>query len=218
PGEIASFYHQQFLDSWQQLGISFDLFTTTGTANHAAVAQDIFNTLQKNGYIYKDTVSQPFCPRCQRFLPDRYIEGTCPYCHAPGARGDQCDDCGKPMNPAELVNPHCRICGTTPVFKDSEHFFLKLSAFQDKLSKWVTDTQKKIKWRPNVLNLTRRYLKEGLRDRAITRDIGWGVPVPIDGFEDKRLYVWFEAVIGYLSASKEWAKGNEEKWRSFLAG
>ncbi len=212
PQEIADFYYQEFCDSWQQLGISFDLFTTTGTTNHASVAQDIFRTLQKNGYIYKDTVSQPFCPQCQRFLPDRYIEGTCPYCHAPGARGDQCDECGKPMNPVELIEPHCLICGTIPVFKDSEHFFLKLSDFQGKLSDWV---EKQTHWRPNALNLTQRYLKEGLRDRAITRDIDWGVPVPVDGFEDKRLYVWFEAVIGYLSASKEWAKGDEEKWRSF---
>jgi methionyl-tRNA synthetase len=214
PGEIAAYYHQQFLASWQQLGISFDLFTTTGTTNHAGVAQDIFRTLNDKGYIYKDTVSQPFCPHCRRFLPDRYIEGTCPYCHTPGARGDQCDECGKPMNSTELVDPHCRICGTTPVFKDSEHFFLKLSDFQDKLSDWV---EKQTHWRPNTFNLTRRYLKEGLRDRAITRDIEWGVPVPVAGFEDKRLYVWFEAVIGYLSASKEWAtsQGDEEKWRPF---
>jgi methionyl-tRNA synthetase len=215
PKEIAEFYYQEFCDSWERLGISFDLFTTTGTANHASVAQDIFRTLQKNGYIYRDTVSQPFCPQCQRFLPDRYIEGTCPYCHDPGARGDQCDECGKPMNPAELVNPHCRICGTDPVFKDSEHFFLKLSDFQDRLSEWVSMQGH---WRSNVYGLTQRYLKEGLRDRAITRDIEWGVPVPVDGFEDKRLYVWFEAVIGYLSASKEWAKGDEEKWRSFWGG
>jgi methionyl-tRNA synthetase len=215
PGEIAALYHQQFLDSWQRLGISFDLFTTTGTANHAGVAQDIFRTLQKNGYIYKDTVSQPCCPQCQRFLPDRYVEGTCPYCHAPGVRGDQCDECGKPLNPAELLEAHCRVCGATPVFRDSEHFFLKLSDFQDKLSAWV---EKQTHWRPNVLNLTRRYLKEGLRDRAITRDIEWGVPVPVAGFENKRLYVWFEAVIGYLSASKQWAMelaGNPEKWHDF---
>jgi methionyl-tRNA synthetase len=214
PGEIAAFYHQQFLDSWQQLGISFDLFTTTGTTNHASVAQDIFRTLKAKGYIYRDTVSQPFCSQCRRFLPDRYVEGTCPYCHAENTRGDQCDVCGKPMNPAELIDARCRVCGTTPVFKDSEHFFLKLSAFRDKLSEWVS-TQGQ--WRPNVFGLTTRYLKEGLRDRAITRDIDWGVPVPEDGFENKRLYVWFEAVIGYLSASKEWAEssGDGEKWRSF---
>jgi len=214
PGEIAAEYHHQFLDSWQRLGISFDLFTTTGTANHTEVAQDMFLTLLNKGHIYKDTVSQPYCPHCQRFLPDRYIEGTCPYCGAPGARGDQCDECGKPINAAELADPHCRLCGTTPVFKDSEHFFLRLSAFQDRLLDWV---RQQTHWRPNVLNFTMRYLEEGLRDRAITRDIDWGVPVPVDGFESKRIYVWFEAVIGYLSATKEWAKatGDEERWRSF---
>ena len=217
PGEIAARYHQEFLEAWQKLGISFDLFTTTGTANHAEVTQDIFLTLKKNGYIYKDTVTQPFCPQCQRFLPDRYIEGTCPYCHASGARGDQCDECGKPINSAELINPQCRLCGTTPVFKDSEHFFLKLTAFNDRLLDWV---KQQTHWRPNVLNFSTRYLEEGLKDRAITRDIDWGIPVPVAGYEDKRIYVWFEAVIGYLSATKEWAKssGDAEKWRSFWQG
>jgi len=214
PGEIAARYHQQFLESWQKFGISFDLFTTTGTANHAEVAQDIFLTLLERGYLYKDTVSQPFCPRCQRFLADRYIEGTCPYCNSSGARGDQCEACGKPLSPAELIDPRCRICSTAPVFKDTEHFFLKLTAFNDKLLAWV---KQQTHWRPNVLNFTVRYLEEGLKDRAITRDIDWGIPVPVDGFEDKRIYVWFEAVIGYLSAAKEWAKssGDEEKWRAF---
>jgi methionyl-tRNA synthetase len=214
PGEITAKYHQQFLDSWRRFGISFDLFTTTGTANHAQVAQDMFLALLDKGYIYKATVSQPYCPRCQRFLPDRYIEGTCPYCQSSGARGDQCDGCGKTLNPADLINPYCRLCHTTPQFQESEHFFLKLSDFQDKLSKWVG---KQSQWRPNVRALTQRYLKEGLRDRAITRDIEWGVPVPVSGFENKRIYVWFEAVIGYLSATKEWAKsrGDEEGWRPF---
>jgi len=214
PGEIAAHYHQQFLDSWQKFGISFDLFTTTGTANHAEVSQDIFLTLLNKGYIYKSTVSQPYCPNCQRFLPDRYIEGTCPYCHSSGTRGDQCDECGKPINPAELLDPHCRLCAATPQFKDSEHFFLKLTAFRDRLLAWV---KQQTHWRQNVLNFTTRYLEEGLRDRAITRDIDWGIPVPVDGFDSKRIYVWFEAVIGYLSATKEWAKssGDEERWRSF---
>ncbi|MFC1987744.1 methionine--tRNA ligase [Chloroflexota bacterium] len=217
PGEIASRYHQQFLDSWQKLGISFDLFTATDIANHAEVTQDIFLSLIDKGYIYKSTMSQPFCPQCQRFLPDRYVEGTCPHCHTTGTRGDQCDACGQPINATELITPHCRICGTTPVVKETEHFFLKLSAFQDKLSDWAS-TQKH--WRANVYNLTRRYLNEGLKDRAITRDIEWGIPVPVAGFEAKSIYVWFEAVIGYLSASKEWAKlnGDVEKWRSFWQG
>ena len=217
PSEIASQYHQQFLNSWQELGISFDLFTTTGTANHAEVSQDIFLTLLDRGYIYKSTMLQPFCPHCQRFLPDRYIEGTCPYCHSSGARGDQCDECGKPINAAELIDPHCRFCATTPQFKDSEHFFLRLSAFRDRLLAWV---KQQTHWRQNVLNFTTRYLEQGLKDRAITRDIEWGIPVPLDGFNGKRLYVWFEAVIGYLSATKEWAKasGDKEKWRSFWQG
>jgi len=214
PAQIVARYHQGFLDSWQDLGISFDLFTRTGTANHAEVVQDIFLTLLKKDYIYRDSVSQPYCPRCERFLTDRYIEGGCPYCQSPRARGDQCDDCGKPLNPAELLAPRCAFCGTAPEFRDSEHFFLRLSAFQDRLLEWI---QGKGYWRQNVLNFTRRYLEGGLRDRAITRDIAWGVPVPVDGFESKRIYVWFEAVIGYLSASKEWAQstGDAERWRDY---
>jgi methionyl-tRNA synthetase len=217
PEEIATKYHQEFLEAWQSLGISFDLFTHTDTVNHAEVSQDIFLSLLNKGYIYKDTVSQPFCPQCQRFLPDRYIEGTCPHCGFSGARGDQCDECGRPLNPIELLNPRCRICGTTPKFRDSEHFFLRLSAFRDRLLAWV---RQQTHWRQNVLNFTSRYLEGGLKDRAITRDIDWGVPIPLPGYESKRIYVWFEAVIGYLSASKEWAKsiGDEERWRSFWQG
>jgi methionyl-tRNA synthetase len=217
PGEVVAEFHRRFLNSWQKLGISFDLFTSTGTDNHAAVAHDIFLTLLNKGYIYKSTMSQPYCPNCKRFLPDRYLEGTCPYCRFTGARGDQCDQCGKPLNAIELIEPRCRRCGTTPIFRDSEHFFLKLTAFSDKLLNWI---KQQTHWRQNVLNFTVRYLEEGLKDRAITRDIDWGITVPVSGFEDKRIYVWFEAVIGYLSASKEWAKstGDAEKWRSFWQG
>ncbi len=217
PAEIAGKYHRQFLESWQQMGISFDLFTTTDNSNHTEVAQDIFLTLLKKGYIYKKTVSQPFCDNCQRYLPDRYIEGVCPYCGYSGARGDQCDQCGQPLTPAELVEPRCGLCHASPDFKDSEHFFFKLSAFEGQLLEWI---QQKNHWRNNVLNFTRSYLTAGLKDRAITRDIDWGVPLPIDGYPGKRLYVWFEAVIGYLSASKEWARntGNSEKWRDFWQG
>ena len=214
PEAIAARYHSEFLDSFQRFGISFDLFTSTGTANHAAVAQDFFLNLLDKGYLYRATVSQPYCPRCQRFLSDRYIEGTCPYCQAGGARGDQCDDCGKPLNPAELISPYCSFCGGAPEFRDSEHFFFRLSAFQDRLLAWV---KQQTHWRQNVLNFTLRYLEGGLKDRAITRDIDWGVPVPLTGFEGKRLYVWFEAVIGYLSAAKEWAEsgGDAERWRDY---
>jgi methionyl-tRNA synthetase len=217
PEEIVARYHQEFLQSWEKLGITFDLFTTTGTRNHAQVVHDIFLTLLNQGYIYRDTMPLPYCSHCQRFLPDRYVEGTCPYCASMEARGDQCDKCGKPLNPVDLIMPRCRLCGTLPEIRDSEHFFLRLSAFRDRLLSWVKE---QLHWKPNVLNFTLRFLEEGLRDRAITRDIDWGVSVPVSGFERKRIYVWFEAVIGYLSASKEWAKsqGDEEKWRLFWQG
>jgi len=217
PAEIAGKYHKQFIESWQKFGITFDLFTTTGTTNHTEVAQDIFLTLLDKGYIYKDKVWQPLCPECKRFLPDRYIEGICPNCDYTGARGDQCDQCSQPLNPVELIEPHCGICGAAPEFRESEHFFLKLSAFEDRLLTWVRQQKH---WKPNVYNFTLSYLENGLKDRAITRDIEWGVPLPLEGFDGKRLYVWFEAVIGYLSASKEWAKsgGDDEKWRDFWQG
>jgi methionyl-tRNA synthetase len=217
PAEVARRYHLEFLDSWQKLGITWDLYTTTGTPNHAAVTRDIFLALLNQGYIYKSSMSQPYCPKCQRFLPDRYVEGTCPHCGDKGARGDQCDQCGKPLNAAELVEPRCRQCGTPPEFRQTEHFFLKLSAFQDRLQEWVT---RQTHWRLNVRNFTLGFLQEGLKDRAITRDINWGIPVPVEGFESKRIYVWFENIIGYLSASQEWAQssGDPEKWRSFWQG
>ena len=214
PEQVASYYHNQFVETFQKLGISFDLFTSTNTANHAEVTHDFFLTLLDRGYIYKYKVLQAWCYNCQRLLTDRYIEGTCPFCRFTEARGDQCDQCGKPMNPVDLDEARCRLCGGTPEFKYSEHFFLKLSAFQDKLIEWV---KPKTFWRPNVYHFTLHYLQEGLKDRAITRDMEWGIPVPVQGYEGKRIYVWFDAVIGYLSASKEWAQitGNPEKWKSF---
>jgi methionyl-tRNA synthetase len=217
PAEVADYYHKTFVEDFAKLGISWDLFTTTHTPNHEKTAQDMFLKLLEKGYIYKQSVSQPWCEKCQRFLPDRYVEGTCPLCKSTGARGDQCEACGKPMNPADLIGARCRTCGTAPVYRESEHFFLKLSAFEKPLLDWLKDKEY---WRTNVLNFTTRYLEEGLHDRAITRDIEWGIPVPLPGYPGKRLYVWFEAVIGYLSASKEWAQnsGEPEAWRSFWEG
>jgi len=217
PKEIADKYHRQFLDCWQKLGISFDLFTTTETTNHAQVTHDIFLTLLNKGYLYKDTMPQGYCPKCQRFLPDRYLEGTCPYCGFPKARGDECDECGKPLNPSELENLHCYICSTPARLEYSEHFFLRLSAFQERFKEWVKEQSH---WRPNVLGTAWKFLDEGLKDRAITRDINWGITVPQAGFEQKRIYVWFEAVIGYLSASKEWAElhGDSNSWKPFWQG
>jgi methionyl-tRNA synthetase len=214
PQEVVSRYQEQFLRCWRELGISFDLFTTTGTLNHAQVTHDIFLTLLNKGYLYRDRVLQAYCPRCQRFLPDRYVEGICPHCDFPKARGDQCDECGKPLNPSDLKEIRCYLCSASPRFELSEHFFLRLSALQNELEAWVREQSH---WRPNVLGTTWKFLDEGLRDRAITRDINWGVTVPQPGFEQKRIYVWFEAVIGYLSASKEWAKlhGDSAAWQPF---
>ena len=214
PQNIADKYHQQFIDCWKQLGVSFDLFTTTGTPNHTQVTHDIFLTLLNSDHIYKDKMLQAYCPKCQRFLPDRYLEGTCPHCGFTKARGDECDECGKPLNPWELKDLRCYLCSTPPRFESSEHFFLRLSSFQDKLAAWIKE---QTHWRRNVLGTTWKFLDEGLKDRAITRDLNWGVTVPQSGFERKRIYVWFEAVIGYLSASKEWAKlqGDDTAWQAF---
>ncbi|MBE0431719.1 MAG: methionine--tRNA ligase [Dehalococcoidia bacterium] len=217
PHEVADRYHRQFVGCWAKLGISFDLFTTTDTANHFQVAHDMFLTLLDKGYIYKDTMLQAYCPECQRFLPDRYVEGTCPYCAFDKARGDECDECGKPLSPSELKELRCHLCSTPPRFEHSEHFFLRLSAFQDRLAGWIKE---QTHWRRNVLGGAWKFLNEGLKDRAITRDLDWGIPVPQPGFERKRLYVWFENVIGYLSASKEWAKlqGDDAAWQRFWQG
>jgi methionyl-tRNA synthetase len=217
PQEIVSRYHKEFLECWQKLGISWDLFTNTGTENHVRTTHDIFLKLVDESYIYKNSVPQAYCPQCQRFLPDRYVEGTCPYCQFPQARGDQCDECGRTINPSDLLDLRCRICGAEPRFEVSEHFFLRLSAFEDRLKSWLKD---KTYWRQNVLNFTLGFLEGGLKDRAITRDIDWGVSVPQQGFEHKRIYVWFEAVIGYVSASKEWAKshGDADTWQQFWSG
>ncbi len=217
PQEVASKYHQQFIDCWKRLGVSFDLFTTTGTANHTQVTHDIFLALLDKGYIYKDHMLQAYCPSCQRFLPDRYLEGTCPNCGFTEARGDECDQCGRPLVPGELRNLRCRICAGSPRFESSEHFFLRLSAFQDKLATWMKEQDQ---WRHNVVAATWKFLDEGLKDRPITRDLNWGVAVPQPGFEHKRIYVWIEAVIGYLSASKEWAsmQGDEDDWKAFWQG
>ena len=217
PEEVASSYQEEFLQDWKDLGISFDLFTSTHTDNHFSVSQDIFLKLYEKDFIYKDTMSQPYCEDHQRFLADRYVEGICPHCDSEGARGDQCDACGNTLDPQDLINIRHRDCTYTPVFKETEHFFLRLSVFEKQLLDW---TRKQDHWKPNVKNFTVGFLEGGLKDRAITRDITWGVPVPIPGYESKRIYVWFEAVIGYLSASIEAGNqfGNPNLWIDFWKG
>ena len=217
PEDVYSEYQAEFLDDWERLGITFDLFTTTHTDNHAKVSQDMFLRLLEQGYIYKDTMQQPYCETDNRFLPDRFVLGTCPNCGFEGARGDQCDNCSKLLDPEDLIDMVCRICHNPPVIKDTEHFFMKLSAFEGRLLEWVRQQDH---FKPNVKNFTIGYLEGGLHDRAITRDLSWGVPVPVEGYEDKRIYVWFEAVIGYLSATIEWAKniGEPDRWKDFWQG
>ncbi|MEX2431403.1 MAG: methionine--tRNA ligase [Dehalococcoidia bacterium] len=216
PREVVEKYTASFQESWEKLGISFDLFTTTMTDNHRETVHELFRVLNDRGYIYQDTMKVAYSPDFNRFLPDRYIRGTCPRCGFADARGDQCDNCGRMLDPVELVEPTYRRGNERyPIeIQDIEHLFFRLSAFQDQLLEWVTQQEH---WRPNVRNFTRGYLQEGLRDRAVSRYIDWGVPLPIEGFEDQRIYVWFEAVVGYLSASREWAqrKGDPEAWRPF---
>ena len=214
PEDIVSEYQDEFLSDWEKLGISFDLFTSTHTENHTKIAQEIFISLLDDGYIYKDIMSQPFCEAHGRFLADRYVEGICPHCNFNGARGDQCDGCGNTLDPKDLIDIKHRDCEVTPIFRDTEHFFLKLTAFESDLLNWVNS---QTHWKPNVKNFTTGFLESGLKDRAITRDISWGVPVPLDGYKSKRIYVWFEAVIGYLSASIEWASNTDDpdSWNKF---
>jgi len=216
PKEIADRYNAQHVKNIEELGITFENFSRTSNDFHKKVVQDFFLRLYENGHIYKKSMLSPYCEHCGRFLPDRYVEGICPYCGGE-ARGDQCDKCGKTLDPSELIDPKCKICGNAPVMKETEHLFFKLSAFEDSLLKWLED---KNYWKDNVIKFTRNWIKGGLKDRAITRDLEWGVEVPLDGFENKRLYVWFEAVIGYLSASKEWAEniGETEKWKEWWEG
>ncbi|MEV0968906.1 methionine--tRNA ligase [Microtetraspora glauca] len=215
--QLADRYNRVIAEDLTGLGLSYDLFTRTTTDNHYAVAQEIFLGLHKNGYIFPRTTMGAISPSTGRTLPDRYIEGTCPICGYDGARGDQCDNCGNQLDPIDLINPKSRINGETPAFIETEHFMLDLPAFADTLGTWLQSKQGE--WRPNVLKFSLNLLGD-LQPRAISRDLDWGVPIPLDGWRDrndKRLYVWFDAVIGYLSASIEWARrsGDPDAWRQW---
>jgi methionyl-tRNA synthetase len=214
PAIVIERYHRTFVESFMGLGITFDLFTHTDTANHWEITTDFFLRLLVKGYIYNEAMKALYCEDCQRFLADRYVEGICPFCGFEDARGDQCDNCGKPLDALELIAPRCKFCGHSPVVRETEHFFLDLAQFNEPLKAWIAD---KDFWRPSVRNFSMNLLNEGLRGRAITRDIAWGIPVPVAGYEDKRIYVWFDAVIGYLAASVEWARnrGTPELWREW---
>jgi methionyl-tRNA synthetase len=214
PEEIAERYHQINSEAIRGMLITFDLFTKTHTENHFAVVHDVFLRLLEKGHLYKKETLQYYCEKCGRFLPDRYVEGRCRNCGYERARGDQCDKCGTTFLPGELDDAICTICSSPPVLKETEHYFFRLSAFNESLLNYVSS---KTHWKPNVQTFTKNWLEAGLNDRPITRDMTWGVSVPLPGWENKVIYVWFEAVIGYLSASIEWSKGtrNPEKWKDF---
>jgi len=210
-------YHRRFLDDWVRLGISFDLFTHTDTENHAAVAQDIFRALYDNGLISLGAMTQLYCETDRQFLPDRYVEGTCPHCGYPDARGDQCDTCGRTLDAIDLIAPRCRLCGRRPVSREATHFFLDLPALQEQILAYI---EAQTRWRPNVRNFALHFVRDGLRPRAVSRDLSWGIPVPVPSYEGKVMYVWFEAVIGYLSASMERARlqGDPTAWEAWWRG
>ena len=214
--QLADRYNRVIAEDLQGLGLSYDLFTRTTTRNHYAVVQQMFTALHANGYIVERSELAAIDPVTGRGLPDRYVEGTCPHCGDDGARGDQCDNCGNQLDPKDLINPRSKINGKPPKFVESAQFFLELPAFAEILGAWMQSRQD---WRPNVLKFSQNLLAD-LRPRAISRDLDWGVPIPLPGWsdrDDKRLYVWFDAVIGYLSASVEWARrtGDPDAWRAF---
>ena len=219
PQQLADQNHRVIAQDLVGLGISYDLYSRTTTRNHEAVVQELFRGVFGNGYFLEKTTYGAISPSTGRTLPDRYIEGTCPLCGADGARGDQCDNCGNQLDPQDLKNPRSKINGETPEFIETQHFFLDLPALAGALSTWLDEREASGTWRPNVIRFSQNIL-EDIRPRAMTRDIDWGIPIPLDGWRDnptKRLYVWFDAVIGYLSASIEWARrtGDPEAWRQW---
>ncbi|MCL5782378.1 MAG: methionine--tRNA ligase [Candidatus Thermoplasmatota archaeon] len=214
PGKIADKYHREHEESFRSLDIVFDLFSRTTYQEHENTVKEFFLDFYHKGLLVERSMVSPFCRKCDRFMPDRYIEGICPNCGFEEARGDQCDNCGRTLDPQELKSPRCIICGETPEFRETKHMFFQLERFQDQLLQWIGT---KSFWRHNVLSFTRNFIKSGLKERPITRDIEWGVPVPLQGYEHKRIYVWFEALIGYVSAARIYSEkmGEENYWKEF---
>ncbi len=214
PKQVVDRYYESIKKSFADFGIIFDNFSRTTRPLHYRLAQDFFTKIYNNGYIYPKEIEQLYCPKCNRFLPDRYILGTCPNCGSDSARGDQCEACGRWLEPFQLIRPRCQVCGASPQKRATKHWYFRLSQFQEPLTKWI---ESKSHWKEHVLAFVRGWLKEGLADRPITRDMSWGVPVPLDDAAGKVLYVWFDAPIGYISSTREWAeqKGEPDLWKEY---
>ena len=211
---IANRYHEEFKTTFEKLGFTFDCYTRTDHPFHHKIVQEIFLTLMNEGLIFKTELDQAYCNTCEQFLPDRYVEGLCPNC-GEKTRGDQCDACSTILDPLELIQKSCKLCGNEPIPRKTEHFYFKLSNFQKGLKAYVSKAKQDKAWRSNAIQLTERYLNEGLHDRAVSRDLPNGVSVPVVGYEDKKIYVWIEAISGYYSASKLWALENKGDYSSF---
>uniref|UniRef100_A0A286ZP57 Methionine--tRNA ligase, cytoplasmic n=1 Tax=Sus scrofa TaxID=9823 RepID=A0A286ZP57_PIG len=214
PQEICDKYHAVHADIYRWFNISFDIFGRTTTPQQTKITQDIFQRLFTRGFVLQDTVEQLRCEHCARFLADRFVEGVCPFCGYEEARGDQCDKCGKLINAIELKKPQCKVCRSCPVVKSSRHLFLDLPKLEKRLEEWLEKTLPGSDWTPNARFIIRSWLRDGLKPRCITRDLKWGTPVPLEGFEDKVFYVWFDATIGYLSITANYTDQWERWWKN----
>lgn len=212
PLEIATRYHEMIKSDLDDCNISFDNFSRTTDPLHYEIGQNFFLKLYEKGFIYEKEIKQPYCPDCDRFLPDRYVEGICPQCESEGARGDHCEACGRHLEPTQLLEPHCLICDSTPEIKESKHYFFKLSHFQDDLYNWIISNDE---MPANVKNYALQWIKEGLKDWILTRDMDWGIPVPLDDAKGKIIYVWGEAFLGYISSAAQWSKKSEKDWKDY---
>ena len=205
PRELCDYYYGEHTKIYDWFHIKFDKFGRTSNDECTEITQALFNDLDKNGYIKEHANKQLFCPHCNMFLADRYVHGTCPKCGSEKARGDQCDDCGSLLDPTELKEPKCATCGSTPEVRETKHLYIDLPSISKKLDGWMNEVSVKGKWSDNAINITKAWIRDGLNERAITRDLKWGIPVPKAGYEDKVFYVWFNAPIGYMSITKQLA-------------
>ncbi len=214
PRQLTNQYHRVFTRSIKSFNILFDNYTRTESPVHKKFVQEFYRTLDKNGYVFKQNIILPYCESDKRFLPDRFVEGECPYCHYIPARGDQCDNCGRVLDPKDLINPYCVLDHSTPIMKESASWFFDLPKLSDQLKKYVEENPNLPE---NARNFSLSWIRDGLKPRSLTRDLAWGIPAPFKGAQDKTIYVWMEAVLGYISAVKEWAEKNKRpsQWKKY---